>query len=107
MRLSRAQKDTKYGRNELWVEISTTFATFVQNVNMDVWFLHLLQALRQLGAIQMLDGAEDDAETSFLRAARLGSTCADQGKVRNSARVDLAAVRQDCVMYAMFGPRQR
>eukprot|EP00904_Undaria_pinnatifida_P011212 jgi/Undpi1/7220/HiC_scaffold_22.g09693.m1 len=38
------------------------------------------QALRQLGAIQMLDGAEDDAETSFLRAARLGSTCADQGK---------------------------
>lgn len=39
----------------------------------------------------MLDGAEDDAETSFLRAARLGSTCADQGKVGNSARIDLAA----------------
>lgn len=39
------------------------------------------QALRQLGATQMLlDGAMDDAETSLLRAARLGSSGADQGK---------------------------
>eukprot|EP00752_Nemacystus_decipiens_P017555 g15732.t1 len=38
------------------------------------------QALRQLGATQVLEGAEDDAETSLLRAARLGSTAADQGK---------------------------
>eukprot|EP00903_Cladosiphon_okamuranus_P019609 g18034.t1 len=38
------------------------------------------QALRQLGATQVLEGAEDDAETSLLRAARLGSTSADQGK---------------------------
>lgn len=44
------------------------------------------QALRQLGAIQMLNGAEDDAETSLLRAARLGSTSADQGKARDGVR---------------------
>ncbi|CAM9881570.1 unnamed protein product, partial [Hapterophycus canaliculatus] len=38
------------------------------------------QALRQLGAIQLLDRQDDHAETSLLRAARLGSTSADQGK---------------------------
>ncbi|CAB1098815.1 unnamed protein product [Ectocarpus sp. CCAP 1310/34] len=38
------------------------------------------QALRQLGVIQLLSGEEDDAETSLLRAARLGSASADQGK---------------------------
>ncbi|CAM9705322.1 unnamed protein product [Scytosiphon promiscuus] len=38
------------------------------------------KALRQLGAIQLLDRQDDDAETSLLRAARLGSTSADQGK---------------------------
>lgn len=48
------------------------------------FFLFLPQALRQLGATQMLlDGAMDDAETSLLRAARLGSSGADQGKVIN------------------------
>ena len=31
----------------------------------------------------MLNEEEDDAETSLLRAARLGSTSADQGKVRS------------------------
>lgn len=41
----------------------------------------LFQALRQLGSIQMLDGAEDEAETSLLRAVRLGSTAASQVKV--------------------------
>lgn len=34
----------------------------------------------------MLDGAEHDAETSLLRAARLGSTPADQGKASHLAR---------------------
>lgn len=45
------------------------------------------QALRQLGATQLLEGAEDDAETSLLRAARLGSTSADQGKARPCVRM--------------------
>lgn len=55
----------------------------VIKIIVDATFALLLQALRQLGAIQMLDRAEDDAETSLLRAARLGSTSADQGKVRH------------------------
>ncbi|CAM9202675.1 unnamed protein product, partial [Choristocarpus tenellus] len=38
------------------------------------------QALRQLGVTQMLHGAREDAETSLLRAARLGSTSMDQAK---------------------------
>lgn len=47
----------------------------------------VFQALRQLGSTQMLDGAEDEAETSLLRAVRLGSTAASQVKVINSPPV--------------------
>ncbi|CAM9243330.1 unnamed protein product [Discosporangium mesarthrocarpum] len=38
------------------------------------------QALRQSGVAQMLQGVGEDAETSLLRAARLGSTSIDQAK---------------------------
>ncbi|CAM9243530.1 unnamed protein product [Ascophyllum nodosum] len=58
------------------------------------------RALRQLGATQMLDGGEEDAETSLLRAARLGSTAAAQAKglaalaAFNTARGDERSVEE-------------
>jgi hypothetical protein len=39
------------------------------------------QALRSLGVVQLLLGDEDSAETSLLRAARLGNCAIDQAKV--------------------------
>lgn len=43
------------------------------------------QTLRQLGATQMLlGGAEEEAETSLLRAARLGASGIDEAKVEFS-----------------------
>lgn len=45
----------------------------------------------------LLEGADDDAETSLLRAARLGSSGADHGKVKNAG-----AGRVGCAQYLFF-----
>ena len=41
--------------------------------------------MRQLGATQILVGAEDDAEKSLLRVVRLGCTSTSQGKVNKTS----------------------